>query len=151
MARLAREAANSRLFGIQSDAVFSKAYAVSGWAGVESTVRHYFRYRDEREEVVRTPAYMMSDLLNGGVLEGDCDDIATFSAALLLLFGFSARLVAIKYTPGAAEFEHVFVEAWRAPAALHPGVSSRTSVFVVDPTIESGMVMQETERMVFAV
>jgi hypothetical protein len=78
---------------------------------LETFLRTHYRYRDEREEIVRTPEWMLNDLTRLGYIEGDCDDISTLAAASLLAIGWpEIRLVAIIYTPGKTVFEHVFVE-----------------------------------------
>lgn len=105
---------------------------------IDARIRQQFRYRSENEEVIRTPEWMVGDLETLGYLEGDCDDIATFYAAVLKAFGFRVRLVAIRYdeTP---EFKHVFVEV------LNVGWER------VDPTVAPGTVHHETERMILEV
>lgn len=99
---------------------------------VESFVRDRYVYRDESEEIVRTPQFMLADMGridNGRVvrLEGDCDDVATLFAAFTYALGFKTRLIAIRYTPENPNFEHVFTEVydggnWRIlDATVPPG------------------------------
>lgn len=102
-----------------------------------SWLRRFFVYRGEIEEVIRTPEFMLNDLEKIGRLEGDCDDISTFSAAVFASLGYPVRLVAIRYTPGQLAFEHVFTEIfdsgeWR----------------VIDPTLPDGTVMHVLAQMV---
>jgi transglutaminase-like putative cysteine protease len=47
-----------------------------------------------------------------GYLEGDCDDVSTFYAAIFKALGVPARFVAIRYTPNNPNFEHVFAQAY---------------------------------------
>lgn len=82
-------------------------------AEVDDWVRARFRYRDEREEVLRTPEFQLNDaLVRLGYLEGDCDDVSMFYAAILKTLGLPVRFVAIRYTPDNPNFEHVFTQAY---------------------------------------
>jgi transglutaminase-like putative cysteine protease len=82
-------------------------------AEVDSWVRAHFRYRDELEEILRTPEFMLNDVLvRLGYLEGDCDDISTFYAATFKALGLPSRFVAIRYTQEQPNFEHVFTQAY---------------------------------------
>jgi transglutaminase-like putative cysteine protease len=112
----------------QNSDFVSWALAFNSSAEIESWVRAHFRYRDESEEILRTPDFMLNDALSRlGYLEGDCDDIATFYAATFLVLGIPARFVAIRYTPNNPNFEHVFTQAydmaeWRTfDATVPPG------------------------------
>lgn len=108
MASLARQAvrnpefarAVTRLLGAQRPSIDA----------IDSALRPLFVYREEYEEVVRTPEWMLNDLAKLGRLEGDCDDISTLLAAVALITGYRVRFVAIRYTRTVAHFEHVFVE-----------------------------------------
>ena len=110
MARLARAAA--------SDPEFRNfARRLGSIDGIEAFVRGSFQYRDEREEIIRDPRFMLADMgrdENGRTvqLEGDCDDVATFYAAAVVAIGKAVRFVAIRYTPGNPNFEHVFTQAY---------------------------------------
>ena len=138
MAQLARSAATDPLF-IQ----FAKQF--QSLNDVEEFVRQNFRYRDEREEIVRDPRFMLSDMgrLDGGrivELEGDCDDVSTLFAAFSKAIGYKARFVAIRYNPSNPNFEHVFTQAydggiWR----------------VLDATIESGTKLEWIEDIILEV
>ena len=128
MAQLARAAANDSTF-----AKFSRS--LGSLTAVEGFVRDNYVYRDETEEIVRDPRFMLADMGriddSGRVvqLEGDCDDVSTLFAAFALALGKSARFVAIRYTPTASGFEHVFAEAydggqWRIlDATVPPGTN----------------------------
>jgi transglutaminase-like putative cysteine protease len=100
---------------------------------VDNWIRAHFRYRDETEEILRTPEFMLNDaLVRLGYLEGDCDDISTFTAAFFKTLGLSTRFVAIRYTPDNPNFEHVFTQAhheasgWQTfDATVPPGTDIR--------------------------
>jgi transglutaminase-like putative cysteine protease len=101
----------------------------------EGWVREHFWYRDENEEILRSPDFMLADMgrvdSTGRViqLEGDCDDVSTFFAAIGKVLGLPARLVAIRYRADTPNFEHVFTEVydggqWRVlDATVRPGTS----------------------------
>lgn len=76
--------------------------------GIES-LRSIFHYREENEEIVRTPEFMVQDWETLGYIEGDCDDIAVLVAALLRSLGAQVRLTAIQSTTP-EEYDHVFTE-----------------------------------------
>lgn len=75
----------------------------------------------------------MNDLKTRGFLEGDCDCISTFSAAVLRVLypKISSRFIAIIYTPGNTAFEHVYVQVligddWNDfDMTVKPGTSHR--------------------------
>lgn len=125
MAELARSAANNPAFR-------SFALSFQTLREVDTWVRARFRYRDEREEILRTPEFMLNDLESRlGYLEGDCDDISTFYAAIFKALSVPTRFVAIRYTPSHSNFEHVFTQAydmavWRTfDATVPPGTDIR--------------------------
>lgn len=112
---------------------FDSLEEIDGW------IRAHFRYRDEQEEILRTPEFMLNDALNRlGYLEGDCDDIATLYVAMFKALGFPSRFVAIRYTPDNPNFEHVFAQAynmgvWRTFDATVPAgteIKAVESLFV---------------------
>jgi transglutaminase-like putative cysteine protease len=110
MAQLARAAAND-------SAISHLAHQLGSVAAIESWTRRNFVYRDEFEEIVRTPEFMLADmgrLDNGRVvgLEGDCDDASTFIAALAKALGYPVRFVAIRYHSDSPNFEHVFPQVY---------------------------------------
>lgn len=135
IAQAARQAA--------ADPVFRKwAKDFTTIQDAEAWVRDHFVYRDEREEVYRTPKFMLEDM--GRVagdrvigLEGDCDDVAGFLAAISKTLQYPTRLVAIRYDPSNPDFEHVFAEAQDAGQWL-----------TLDPTIEAGSTIRSVEDMV---
>lgn len=94
-----------------------------------------FSYRPENEEVLRTVRFMVEQLLESGRVEGDCDDAAIFLAASFVALGVPTRFVAIRYG-GSPGFRHVFIE-------FYSGVWVR-----VDPTVGTGTIHQEDERMI---
>jgi transglutaminase-like putative cysteine protease len=136
MARLARAAASDPGFR-----GFVRGLGTLG--GIEDFVRRHFAYRDENEEIVREPRFMLADMgrvdENGRVvqLEGDCDDVATFYAAAAVAIGKAARFVAIRYTITNPNFEHVFTEAY-----------DNGQWHVLDATVPAGTPMRWIESMI---
>ena len=102
---------------------------------IDRWIRFKFVYRPEIEEIVRTPQFMLKQLDEQGIFEGDCDDISTLYASLLKALHYAVRFVAIRYdnTP---DFKHVFIEAWT-------GAGWRA----LDPTVAPGTPYHEIERM----
>lgn len=135
MAQLARAAA--------SDPEFSAlARRLGSIDGIESFVRARFEYRDEYEEIVRDPRFILADMGridNGRVvgLEGDCDDAATLFAAFSVAINRPARLHAIRYTSYNPNFEHVFAEAYDVSGWR-----------ILDATVPPGTQMQWIESMI---
>lgn len=110
MATFAKDAANDPGFKR-----FAKQFA--SIADANDWVLNKFIYREEYEETLRSPQFMLHDMGrvdNGRVvqLEGDCDDISTFYAAITRAMGYPSRLVAIRYHADNPEFEHVFAQAF---------------------------------------
>lgn len=102
-------------------------------------LRASFIYRDEIEEIVRTPFQMMLDYMRNR-LEGDCDDISTFQAAILSVWGYPVRLVAIRYEESTDQFQHVFIET-----------EQRGRWTRYDITTPPGTLHRELDRMVMDV
>jgi transglutaminase-like putative cysteine protease len=138
MAQLARSAASDPDF-------VSKARQLGSLDAVERFVRDRFVYRDEGEEIVRDPRFMLGDAgrFDGtrtvGV-EGDCDDVSTLFAAFSKALGYRARFMAIRYSPTNPNFEHVFAQAydggiWR----------------VLDATVQQGTTVEWIENIVLEV
>jgi len=120
MANLAKEAANQKR-------VRHYALACGDWNGVDLWIRNHFVYREEEEEILRTPEFMLNDLEMQGYLEGDCDDTATLSAAFTKILGYPTRLTALQVqTP--LEFDHVFSEC--------RDVNGEWAI--IDPTVPKG-------------
>lgn len=103
---------------------------------IDEWLRPLFVYRDEYEEVVRTPEFMLNDLAKLGRIEGDCDDISTFFAAVAIVSRYRVRFVAIRYSRFVQHFEHVFVEVWDAGKWR-----------VVDLTVDIGTSIEALEVM----
>jgi transglutaminase-like putative cysteine protease len=130
MARLAREAKSNPWFN-------ELAQSLGDMDSVDKFIRAHFRYRDEIEEIVRDPDWMINDLFNRlGWLEGDCDDVSTLYAAFASALGIRSRFVAIRYRPSNPNFEHVFTE-------VYDGSQWR----VCDATVAPGTVLQSLEEM----
>ena len=94
-------------------------------------------YRPEHEEILRSPDWMMRDLETQGYVEGDCDDIAIFLAALIKVLGNPVHFVAIRTKAEDPEFSHVFVEVWTGNGWT-----------VMDPTVPHGTRYRTVERMI---
>lgn len=103
---------------------------------IEQWIREHYMYRPEREEILRSPDHMMSDLERLGYVEGDCDDATIFVAALFRSMGIPVQMVAIRYNP-IPEFEHVFAEIWTG-----------SGWYTLDPTVKPGTRYRTLERMV---
>jgi hypothetical protein len=129
MAELAREALDDPAFVKFVHQYFSSVEDLEAWT------RSHFTYRDEREELLRTPVFMLS---HG--MQGDCDDVATFLAAAARALGCPARLVAIRYDPSHPDFEHVFAQAYKSGEWL-----------TLDPTVDTDTTIQSVEDMIVAV
>lgn len=108
--------------------------------GIDRWIRGHFRYRGEREEVLRTPRFMFDQIQETGYFEGDCDDCAIMTAAVLRILGYRVRFVAIRYD--STEFQHVFVEAYSPDQGRW---------VVLDATVNPGTQYRELERMVVSV
>ena len=136
MARLARAAASDPDFR-----AFARRLATL--EGIEAFVRSHYAYRDEHEEIVRDPRFMLADMgrvdPGGRVvgLEGDCDDVSTFYAACAVAIGKAARFIAIRYTPGNPNFEHVFTQAYDGGQWK-----------ILDATVPAGTPMRWIESMI---
>jgi transglutaminase-like putative cysteine protease len=135
MAQLANEAVSDPSFRM-----WVYANVPSTLDGMEAWIRARFRYRPEQEEVVRTIPFQLDHLAEHGYIEGDCDDVSTFLAAIAKAFGYRVRLVAIR--SDSVEFQHVFVEMQPVGAVL-PGAWVRS-----DPTVVPNTIHKELERMV---
>lgn len=61
-------------------------------------------------DVIRTPALMLRNLDKNGVMQGDCDDVATLAATLGLAVGIPARFVTLAFFDKSAPYSHVFTE-----------------------------------------
>jgi transglutaminase-like putative cysteine protease len=102
--------ANLARTGSKSDGIRSIADSLPDVGFVDSVLRPIYRYRDEFDEIVRSPEFMLQDLSEMGYIEGDCDDAATLSASITCAMGISTRLTAIA-VHGPDEYDHVFSEA----------------------------------------
>ena len=133
MAWLAQNAAHDPVFTGHILEIFDST--APSLSLIEEWIREHFVYQPELVEIVRTPQFMLRMIFDRGWFSGDCDDAATFAAALLRTFAYRAEFVAIRYSH-ASEFEHVFV---------------RSGNFVVDPTVPYGTDYLELERMTYQI
>jgi len=124
MAQLARKAQSDSGW-IAFCAVFRGATDSDSLSVIDDWCRNYYRYREESEEIVRSPQFMLADYQTQGFIEGDCDDIATFITAVLKSIGIPARFFAMQSMKD-GQFDHVFAEGF-------------SGVWVpIDPTVEAG-------------
>jgi hypothetical protein len=138
MARMARDASYNPDFQ-----AFARQFHST--EDLDSWLRNHFTYRDETEEILRTPMYMLqdwgrisSDRVIG--LEGDCDDISTFVAAITKVLGLPTRLIAIRHDPSNPDYEHVFTQAF-----------DHGSWQTLDPTVDAGTEIHAVQDMVVSV
>ena len=107
MALMARKAAaNPNVLAFMAD------NGLVDLGAVDEFLRAHYFYRDEIEEVLRTPEFMLNDLTRIGYLEGDCDDISTLAAALFKALGYPVRFAAIRFDATNPNFEHVFTQVY---------------------------------------
>jgi transglutaminase-like putative cysteine protease len=62
-------------------------------------------------DVIRAPDYLLAQYAKDGVIQGDCDDVATLAASMLQAIGIPARFTALGFGGAAAPFVHVYAEA----------------------------------------
>jgi transglutaminase-like putative cysteine protease len=113
------------------------------WQFIDPWIRARYRYVDDPMdlELVRTPELMLDTLMGPqGFFCGDCDDVATFSAALFRAAGYRVRFVAIRTDPCEPEFLHVYIE-----------VHIEMQWLTFDPTVRPGTLLEAIERMEMAV
>ena len=74
----------------------------------EWLVAHVFQEQDPRNvELVRSPEYSLAIIEERGSVAGDCDDVATLSAAIGRAAGFPVRFIALAW---GADYSHVYAE-----------------------------------------
>jgi len=143
MADLARKAANDVNFKRRLAETLLRwrewTAGVDDLTELDTFIRGHFHYRPEREEVVRTPHFMITELQETGKFEGDCDDVSTMLAAIARSFGYPVRYVAIR---SKETFEHVFVE-------IYDSGSGKWRIF--DPTVDKGTDYKIVEKVVVSV
>lgn len=102
---------------------------------VDKFLRDKFIYQSEAIETLQYPDYMLTGLETSGLLVGDCDDISTLHAAILVAMGFQVRFVAIRSTPDDPNFDHVYIEVKHGDWIMY------------DVTIPLGTVIDYTGRL----
>lgn len=78
----------------------------------DAFIRQYFVYREEWNEVIRAPEFMIEEYWERGYFEGDCDCVSTLFGSGCRVLGFPCRFVAIRTDPTVPEFLHVYSEAF---------------------------------------
>jgi transglutaminase-like putative cysteine protease len=79
---------------------------------------------DEPVELIQPPEWLLHQLDSGhSQVDGDCDDIATLAAALIVALGIPVQFVAVK-PAGVAAYMHLFIEMGYAG-----------QWYIVDPTV----------------
>ena len=62
------------------------------------------------EELLITPSRIAEDYVTKGVTySGDCDDLATLSAAMLTILGYTSRIAVVSFSQS-GELEHAYAE-----------------------------------------
>ena len=107
---------------------------------VDQFLRSVFIYEHEIIETLQYPDYMLAGLEISGRLVGDCDDISTLHAALLVALGFQVRFVAIRSTPNDPTFDHVYIE-----------VKHNDDWIMYDVTIPLGTIIDYSGRLAIQV
>lgn len=91
----------------------AQARAIRAWVAA--------RFRFVRDplgvELLETPAFLLSRIERDGVVQGDCDDAATLTAALGMAVGIRATLHAVAFFTKSAPFAHVFTVLHPEPGA----------------------------------
>lgn len=82
-------------------------------SNVDQFIRLHFVYMTEPYEIILSPDVAMDRLLAHGYFVGDCDDVATLTAAIFKTFELPTRYVAIRTQKGNPEYLHVFVEVFQ--------------------------------------
>lgn len=91
--------------GVDGRDALAQAAAVNQWLRANTR----FLRDPTDQELLREPAYMLYLIRRFGYAQGDCDDLAMLSAALLKSIGFSARFYAEAYHGGPlSPLEHVY-------------------------------------------
>ena len=119
--------ANLARMGAQNPRVREYAESIQSPYAIDAVLRPIYQYRDEDEEIVRTPEFMLNDYETIGHIEGDCDDIATLTASFTKAMHLPTRLTGIQSDHGQGEYDHVFSEFLVG-----------SSWFPIDLTVEPG-------------
>jgi len=75
------------------------------WDWLKDAVR--FRPDPRGTELTRSPDQLITEIASHGYTWGDCDDLATLTAALLRAMGLRPVLIVCGRSPAPADFEHV--------------------------------------------
>lgn len=86
----------------------AQAYAIRVWAD-----RHFHFVKDPLGvEMLEMPSYQLDKIEAQGFIQGDCDDAATVTAALLLSVGIPCKFEAVAFGSATAPYAHVFTMAY---------------------------------------
>lgn len=98
---------------------------------IEDFLREYMAYTPEHVETVLAPDDALGMIHVTGIFAGDCDDAATFAAAVAYAIGVQSKFIAIRL-PGQSSFSHVY---------------TNIEDVIVDPTVEPGTDYQFAEAI----
>jgi transglutaminase-like putative cysteine protease len=83
---------------------YGQAQALRRWLS-----EHLRFSRDPKgTELLQKPAFMLDEIRKHAVVDGDCDDAATLSAALATALGFACTITAVAFYSKHAPFQHVY-------------------------------------------
>jgi hypothetical protein len=131
MGRVARAAASHPLTQqAAANAANGARDGVGVWRNIRAWLQRVTRFQWDADdpvaqadpriiEVVHTPLDQLEHLAQTGSIPGDCDDVATLAAALVLALGRRARFIVLGFRApaSAAPFQHVFTDMLIAPDA----------------------------------
>lgn len=143
MRRDARTFAASPAYRLLADSLAGHGSRTAQWVNLRMFLRTNTGFTPDPSwlELVRTAYEQLRALRNGPAL-GDCDDIATLAAALVVAVGGRARFVVLGFGPPgpAADYTHVYAEMETAPGvwrdfdltrqAASPAATRRMEVLV---------------------
>jgi hypothetical protein len=103
---LIRQAAAGAVRGMPGDFGTHHAMILRQWI----TARTTFLADPLYAEALFTPGWMIRHILTQGTVGVDCDDVATFAAAMGLSIGLRARFVIVGFSSPNAPYSHVWAE-----------------------------------------
>lgn len=131
MARNAKSAVQSdvRVHRITQRIAATTADRIGRLRGIYDFLADSFVYKDDAHgfEQVRTPSDMLDQFEAQGRIAGDCDDMATLGAALILAMGHKAGFTIIRAKPN-GPFAHVYPTAFIGRLAIPLDAQERTPI-----------------------